>query len=104
MSGSVPRSACLVALWLASSSTAFASSPSADAMTAERLFEQGVSLKQRGRYAEACADLAKSQSLDPGLGTQYHLADCYVRLGRIASAHALFEDLAKQAALSGQTD
>jgi hypothetical protein len=57
---------------------------------------------QRGRLREACTRLEESQRLDPGLGTQLNLADCYERSGRFASAHALFAEVAAEARASGQ--
>lgn len=82
-------------------SVAMAGSPTREAQT---LFEQGIALKQRGRYAEACPKLEESQRLDPGLGTQYHLADCYEKQGRTATAWSLYGDIARQAAVSGQPE
>jgi serine/threonine-protein kinase len=43
------------------------------------------------RWAPACARLRASQRLDPQLGTQLHLAHCYERLGKLASAWSSFE-------------
>src|SRR5262245_40239679 len=46
---------------------------------AEAAFDKGRALLQQGRVAEACLELEESQRLDPGLGTQLNLADCYER-------------------------
>lgn len=78
--------------------------PREDVARAERLFEEGIALKQSGKFAQACPKLEESQRLDPGLGTQYHLADCWERQGRTASAWLLFDEIARQAAVSGQRE
>src|SRR3954467_7016553 len=62
----------------------------ADKAAAQSLFDQGRSLMTKGQYAQACPKLAESQRLDPGLGTQFNLADCYEHLGQTASAWAGF--------------
>ncbi|HTV19132.1 MAG TPA: hypothetical protein VMG12_10685 [Polyangiaceae bacterium] len=61
---------------------------------AEATFDEGRNLLRQGRVLEACPKLEESQRLDPGLGTQLNLADCYERAGRFASAHALFVEVA----------
>jgi serine/threonine-protein kinase len=95
----------LVLAVVACGSTASAAAPSHDdALTAQALFDLGVALKQRGQYVEACAKLEESQRVDPGVGTQYHLADCYEKQGRTAAALQQFEEIARQAAVSGQKD
>ena len=64
--------------------------PSArDRAAAEATFRQATALMDEERFAEACEKFAASQDLDPGLGTLLHLADCYDRAGRTASAWAL---------------
>ncbi len=59
---------------------------------------------QSGKYAEACPKLESSQRLDPGPGTQFHLADCYEHVGRTASAWALFLEVASAAKAAGKHD
>src|SRR5258708_17658401 len=69
---------------------------------AEALFEDGRRLMTEGRYGEACSKLEESQRLDPGLGTQFHLANCWQRSGRTASAWALFREVSAEARARGQ--
>jgi serine/threonine-protein kinase len=69
---------------------------------AQAAFDEGRALLQQGRAREACSRLEDSQRLDPGLGTQLNLADCYERLGRFASAHVLFAQVAAEARATGQ--
>src|SRR5579883_3437679 len=74
-----------------------------DAAAAEQLFDEAKQLIASGHYAEACPKLEQSQKLDAGLGTQFHLADCFQHLGRTATAWALFREVASEARASGQT-
>jgi hypothetical protein len=74
-----------------------------DAATAETLFNEARRLMQEGSYASACPLLEESQRLDPGIGTQFNLADCYEHEGRTASAWMLFLDVAAATKAAGQT-
>jgi serine/threonine-protein kinase len=73
-----------------------------DPAAAEALYDEAKQLASQGRYAEACPKLEESENLDTGLGTQFHLADCWQHLGRTASAWALFREVASQAHAVGQ--
>jgi tetratricopeptide (TPR) repeat protein len=79
-----------------------APSPDAGASAAQALFDRGRALVKQGRTREACPLFEKSQELDPGLGTEFNLADCYERLGKLASAHALFARVAESARATAQ--
>ncbi|MBX3186414.1 MAG: tetratricopeptide repeat protein [Labilithrix sp.] len=70
--------------------------------TAESLFQEARNLVDAGRYAEACPKLEQSQKLDPAVGTQFNLADCYEHIGRTATAHALFAEVARIARAAGK--
>lgn len=72
--------------------------------TAEAMFQQATKLMDEQRYREACEKFAASQELDPGLGTQLYLADCYDRAGRTASAWALFREVEDRAGRANQGD
>jgi serine/threonine-protein kinase len=87
-----------LALLLAAPRLAFGTDPAA----AQALFDQSKQLMAQGQYAQACPKLQESQDLDPGLGTQFHLADCLQHLGRSASAWALFREVESQARALGQ--
>jgi hypothetical protein len=56
------------------------------------------------RFAEACPKLEESLRLDHGMGTQFNLAHCWEKLGRTASAWALFLDVAAAARAGNQPD
>lgn len=53
---------------------------------AETLFAEGRELLEKGKFTEACAKLAKSEELAPGVGTLLNLAYCYEQIGKLRSA------------------
>lgn len=59
---------------------------------------------EAGRYDEACPKFEESLRLDHGMGTQFNLAHCWEKLGRTASAWALFLDVAAAARAGNQPD
>jgi hypothetical protein len=71
---------------------------------AEALFQEGSDLFTRGEIAQACERFGASQDLDPGLGTMLRLADCLDRLGKTASAWALFREAASIAGKRGDEE
>ena len=75
-----------------------------DPAAAQALFDQARQLIQQGKVREACPKLLESNRLDPGIGTQFYLADCYERSGKLASAWATFLDVASIAHASNQLD
>jgi hypothetical protein len=99
-----------VAVLLLASSSLLSTEPAAAAPSAEQrsaaeaLFQQGRDLVSQKDFAAACEKFAGSQELDPGLGTQLHLADCYDLAGKTASAWALFREAASVARRSGEAD
>jgi hypothetical protein len=71
---------------------------------AEGLFYEARALMQAGKFGDACPKLEESMRLDPGIGTQFNLADCNEHLGKIATAWTAFLDAASQSKLSNQLD
>ncbi len=67
-----------------------------DKAAAEAAFQQGKDLMKAGKFAEACVAFEKSQANDPQLGTEYNLATCYEKAGKLASAWASFRELAQR--------
>jgi len=57
-----------------------------------------------GKYVEACPKFEESLKLDPGVGTNFNLADCLERLGRTASAWGRFLDVAAASKAAGQAE
>lgn len=83
---------------------AFAQGKAPDAARAEALYDEALSLVEKGRHAEACPKLAESQRLDPALGTQFNLADCYEHIGKPATALAMFRDVERAARAAGKAN
>ena len=78
--------------------------PASDKVAAEALFDDARQLMKDGRYDLACPKLEASQRLDAGVGTLLHLADCYQRAGRLASAWATWREASAAARAAGQSD
>jgi serine/threonine-protein kinase len=72
-----------------------------DRAAAQALFDDARRLMKSGHAAEACPKLEESQRLDPGVGTQLYLGECYEKTSRTASAWAEFLDAADAAAKAG---
>jgi hypothetical protein len=85
---------------LAAPAAADAPAPSA----ARALFKEARELAAKGEYLAACPKFEKSMSLEPGLGTQFNLADCWEHIGRTMSAQALFVGAAASAKAAGQVE
>ena len=68
------------------------------------LFKEARELATKGDYAAACPKFEQSMSLEPGLGTQFNLADCWEHIGRTMSAQALFVGAAASAKAAGQLE
>ena len=71
---------------------------------AEKLFNEAIALVSAGKYEGACPKFEESQRLDPALGTQFDLADCYEHTGRKGSARRLFIEVADAAKAAGKTE
>jgi hypothetical protein len=102
-------SACLAVAWsLVLAASTFASAAHAQGVgpseRAERLYAEGKQLATAGKFAEACPRFEESQKLEPAIGTQFNLADCYAHTARPATALALFLEVAKIAQMSGKQE
>ena len=71
---------------------------------AAELFSEGRKLVEAGDYKQACPKFEQSMSLNFGIGVQFNLADCWERIGRNASAQALFQGVSASARAAGQTE
>jgi hypothetical protein len=92
-----------VALLLVAARTAAAPSE-IDRAAAQKLFDDAMELMQKAQYHEACTKFEGSQRLDPAMGTQFNLADCFEKTGRMASAWVNFIDVADAALKSGAAE
>src|SRR5450432_1641410 len=72
--------------------------------SAEALFDEGVALVAAGNYGDGCTKFEASQAMEPTLGTELHLADCYERAGKTASAWALIKESEGLAHRQNQAD
>lgn len=84
-------------------SAAHAEPTQRERITARALFDDARKLMAKSKYDEACPKFEESQRLDPGIGTQFNLADCLEHLGKRASAWSSFLDVASAAKAAGQT-
>jgi hypothetical protein len=85
----------LVAL-LAALAPAAARAQTRDPAAAEALFREGRALSDAGDIAGACAKFRESDRLDPAIGTTFNIADCEERLGHVARAWTLFDEVAQR--------
>jgi hypothetical protein len=70
----------------------------------EALFDEGKKLEAAGNYAAACPKFLASYNLEHRTGTLLNLADCYERIGLLASAWARFVEARTMAQRAGQQD
>lgn len=68
---------------------------------AEALYEEAEKLEAAGNFDVACGKYLESQQLDPGLGTLLHLAQCYEKAGKTASAWGRFREALELAVRAG---
>lgn len=100
----VARCALLWALLSSAAVPLATAQESAEALAARALFDEGRRLMSMGRVAEGCSKLEESQRLRSGIGTQFNLAECYEKLGRIASAWSLYLRVAGDTKALGQVE
>lgn len=58
------------------------------------LFDEGRAALQRKDFDTACAKFSESNRLEPAIGTAFNLANCEEQRGRLATAWALFKQVA----------
>jgi serine/threonine-protein kinase len=105
--GYAARSALLAftVLWgLPGAARAQSSSAGSDKVAAQALFEDGRQLVAAGKYAEACPKFADSQRLDPSPSTLLNLANCWEKLGRTATAWAVYREAESAASAARRQD
>ncbi|HEY5959804.1 MAG TPA: tetratricopeptide repeat protein [Polyangiaceae bacterium] len=99
--GLLTRAAIVLALSMSFARLSLAQTAGNKAV-AEALFDQGKLLMQTGDFPKACEKFEASRRLDEGIGTLLYLADCYEKVGKTASAWAVFKEAASIAGAQGQ--
>jgi hypothetical protein len=74
------------------------------ATAAQAAFDEARTLMEQGKYTEACAKFAKSQRMDAGMATQFRLAECYEKSGKLASAWRNYMQVATAARAAGMKE
>jgi len=77
---------------------------SAESRAAATLFYDARALMKKGQLTAACAKFEESLRLDHGIGTEFNLADCNERLGKIATAWSGFQRVAAFARTANQPE
>jgi len=72
-----------------------------DPVAADALFQAAKQLMNEKQYGEACPKFDASYKLDPTLGTLLNLADCYEKVGRIATAWSTWGEAMEKAQRDG---
>jgi hypothetical protein len=72
-----------------------ATGPGSTLKAAEATFMRGRELLAQGKYQEACVAFEQSQRLDLQFGTQFNIAGCYEKTGKLATAWNLYRELAR---------
>jgi serine/threonine-protein kinase len=93
-----------LALVLAWAHVAAAEISASDKAAAEALFDRGLALMRESKFEEACQKLEQSQAIERGIGTMLYLGECYEKLGRTASAWALFREASSAARAQGESE
>jgi len=71
---------------------------------ANLLFDEARAAMAQRDYAQAIGKLEQSQQLDPAVGTLLNLAECYVAVGRTASAWVTYREAASLASATKQRE
>lgn len=99
-----PLAALVITLLACATTSLPARADQATVARAQALFDEALALMKAGKYAEACPRLEESDQLDPGMGTEYRLAECYESDGKIVRAWTLFRAVADAAQRDGKGD
>src|SRR5271155_2701298 len=74
-----------------------------DKAGAEALLSDGLRRVDAQDYSGACSRFEESLKLYASVNTEYHLADCYEHVGKMASAWVDFLEVAEKAQAVGET-
>lgn len=95
---------CLVGVHAMTAASPARADEDSDRAAADALYQLAQQLLRDGKYADACAKLEASQTLDAGVGTLLLLGDCHEKVGKLASAWAAFHQAASLAASRDDPD
>jgi serine/threonine-protein kinase len=73
-----------------------------DPAAAQALFYEARTLMHQGKFVAACPKLQESLRLDYGMGTEFNLAECNEKLGKLATAWSGFINVAAAARAANQ--
>jgi hypothetical protein len=73
----------------------------ANKAAAQALFDEGQALFKEQKYEAACPKFEASLAKFDGLGTRGKLAECYEKVGKVASAWAMYREVAVLAKKAG---
>jgi len=96
----VPAAVFVLGLGVCSSALA---QPADDAGIALALFSSGRALAATGDYVHACPKFEAARAVEPWLGIELNLADCYEHIGLTASAWVLFRKVGDEAERAGDS-
>lgn len=88
------RPATFIFSLLATVAIAFPAAAQSERAAAVDLFDEGRAAMHGGNLEVACSKFAESNRLDPAVGTAFNLANCEEQRGRLATAWALFKEVA----------
>jgi len=80
-----------------------ASARADDRAAAQQLFQQGKELVRAGDFAQACPKFEAAEQFSATPGVRLNLAECWVKLGRTASAWGKFDEALAMAERAGDT-
>ena len=81
-----------------------ASAQPAPTLEADRLFQEGLALFDKGQFDDACKKFEQSIAKDPrALGTLMNLGRCNERRGKVATAQKLYQEAFDRASESNAT-
>jgi hypothetical protein len=98
----MPKSRPIITLALGLALLGVPASARADGEDPEKLFADASALMEKEKYTEALPKLETAQRLDPGIGTQFNLAVCYEKLGRLGAAWRNYTAVVQLARASGK--
>ncbi len=90
-----PMRGSLVVMALFSAALSTVRPASADAASAQKLFDEGKKLLDAGDWTAACKKFRVSMQMDTSLGTLLNIGNCNAHEGKVHSAQNDFEDALK---------